>query len=585
MRIHFLLKKLIPSDWHDYFEKEWDQILQGHLSPIYDYQIIHKTQGLRWLNQRNVGIRNAAGELVAIEGIVTDRTVQKHAEQDLWASQQRFLKILDSIDAAVNVVDMETHEVLFVNRYMRENFGGDMTGDACWAAFRNEKGPRDACTHARLVDANGKPTGVCVWKDRNPVTGKYYVNHDRAVEWTDGRLVRLQIATDITDLTRMEHQLQQAQKMESVGRLAGGVAHDYNNMLSVILGYTELALDNTAPEDPLYSDLQEIHAAAMRSIKITRQLLAFSRKQTIAPRRLELNETVEGMLKMLRRLVGENIDIVWHPGSRIDSVYMDPSQIDQILVNLCINARDAIFDVGKITIETTTQSIDDAYCADHADAVPGDFIMLAVSDDGCGMDKEVQARLFEPFFTTKELGKGTGLGLATIYGIVRQNNGFINVYSEPGEGTTFRIYLPRYESAPEPVERPTALPSDAKGTETILLVEDEHTILRMTQMMLKQCGYTVLTANNAAEAMDVARGHAGPIHLIMTDVVMPDMNGKALSIRIQELYAGVKVLFMSGYTANVIAHRGVLDEGIDFIQKPFSRKDLAAKVREVLDGA
>jgi len=361
------------------------------------------------------------------------------------------------------------------------------------------------------------------------------------------------------------------------------VAHDYNNMLSVIIGYTELVLDKLAQADPMHAYLEEVLTAATRSKDITQQLLAFSRQQTIAPKMLDLSEAVESMLKMLRRLIGEDIDLAWLPSARPCPVMMDSTQLDQILANLCVNARDAIGDVGKITIETSTKTFDDAYCADHAGHMPGDFVLLTVSDDGCGMDRETQEHLFEPFFTTKEIGKGTGLGLATVYGIVKQNNGFIHVYSEPGQGTTFRIYLPRRWAAAESESRKETAAADAPGSETILLGEDEQAMLRMTTLMLSRLGYTVLTAGTPGEALALARENAAAISLLMTDVVMPEMNGRELARRLQSLYPGLKVLFTSGYTANVIAHRGVLDEGVNFIQKPFSKKDLAIKIRETLD--
>jgi CheY-like chemotaxis protein len=291
------------------------------------------------------------------------------------------------------------------------------------------------------------------------------------------------------------------------------------------------------------------------------------------------------MLKMLRRLIGEDIDLAWLPGANVWPVRMDPSQIDQILANLCVNARDAITDLGKITIETGTATFDSAYCAEHPGVVAGDFVLLAVSDDGSGMDQETQANLFEPFFTTKELGKGTGLGLATIFGIVKQNNGFINAYSEPGQGSTFKIYLPRHLTKTESREKKISDKINLDGTETILLVEDERSILKLTRMMLEQMGYKVLAASTPGEAIALAREHAGEIHLLMTDVVMPEMNGRDLAGNLLSLYPDLKRLFMSGYTANVIAHHGVLDEGVQFIQKPFGKQNLAIKVREVLDEA
>lgn len=382
---------------------------------------------------------------------------------------------------------------------------------------------------------------------------------------------------------KLEAQLRQSQKMESVGRLAGGVAHDFNNMLGVILGYTELAMDTVAPEDPHREFLQEILNASQRSADITRQLLAFARKQTIAPKVLDLNETIEGMLKMTRRLIGEDIDLVWLPGADAWPVKMDPSQLDQIFTNLCVNARDAITDVGKVTIETSKSTFDESYCADHVGFVPGDYVLLAVSDDGSGMTSETIDNLFEPFFTTKDVGKGTGLGLATVYGIVKQNSGFINVYSEPGKGTTFKIFLSRHETETEEIRLKDLCEPDARGGETILLVEDEQAILSMTKIMLERLGYTVLGASTPSEAIHLAREHSGEIHLLLTDVVMPEMNGRDLARNLQSLYPILKSLFMSGYTANVIAHHGVLDDGVCYIQKPFLRQDLAFKVRGVLD--
>ena len=382
---------------------------------------------------------------------------------------------------------------------------------------------------------------------------------------------------------KLEEQLRQAQKMESVGRLAGGVAHDFNNMLGVIIGHVEMALSQVAPSQPLYADLDEINKAAQRSANLTRQLLAFGRKQTIAPRRLDLNETVESMLAMLKRLIGENIDLVWNPKANLWPVKVDPSQIDQILANLCVNARDAIAGFGKLTIETENCVLDEAYCALHVGVAPGEYALLAVSDSGCGMDKETLSHLFEPFFTTKETGKGTGLGLATVYGIIKQNNGSINVYSEPGQGTIFRIYLPRQEGKQGEARTEGAARQTPRGNETILLAEDETAILKMTAVILERQGYTVLAASTPGEAIRLAREHAGEIHLLITDVVMPEMNGRELAKSLLALNPNIKSLFTSGYTANVIAHHGVLDEGVNFIQKPASLRDLMVKVREVLD--
>ncbi len=397
--------------------------------------------------------------------------------------------------------------------------------------------------------------------------------------------------TDITERKRgevekerLQAQFLQSQKMESVGRLAGGVAHDFNNMLSVILGHAELALARLHPTDATHADLLEIQKAGLRSADLTRQLLAFARLQTVAPRVLDLNDTAGGMLKMLQRLIGEDIELAWLPAPALWPVRMDAAQLDQVLANLCVNARDAIADGGRITIETENVSFDEAFCANHSGFRPGDFVMLAVSDDGAGMTKEVLDHLFEPFFTTKEVGQGTGLGLATVYGIVKQNDGFISVYSEPGVGTTFKIYLPRAAGGAEECGSGAGQAAPRARGETVLLVEDEAAILRVGRAMLRQLGYQVLSALTPGEAMEAVRSHPGEIHLLVTDVVMPEMNGRELAGRLKEIRPGMRVLFISGYTADVIAHHGVLDEGVQFIQKPFSLKDLALKARETLRG-
>jgi len=381
----------------------------------------------------------------------------------------------------------------------------------------------------------------------------------------------------------LSEQLSQAQKLESVGRLAGGVAHDFNNMLSVILGHAEILLGKLEPGDRMAAGLREIQGAAERSALLTRQLLAFARKQVVEPKVLDLNETVEPLLKMLRRLIGEDIALLWHPGKNLWTILIDPSQVDQILANLCVNARDAIEDVGEIVIETRNVHLVAAQYDDHPEAVSGEYVLLSVSDDGCGVDKEALPYLFEPFFTTKEVGKGTGLGLPTVYGIVRQNGGWIDVQSESGKGAIFKIYLPRHcgeEMQPQEAVLDASLP---RGSETILLVEDEPAALRMTARMLAGLGYRVLSASSPEEAIMLAHKHADEIDLLLTDVVMPGMNGKNLADKILSTHPGLVCLFMSGYTADVIAHHGMIHEGIAFIQKPFTMKDLAVKIRLLFD--
>ncbi len=379
----------------------------------------------------------------------------------------------------------------------------------------------------------------------------------------------------------LEAQLRQAQKMEAVGRLAGGVAHDFNNKLQVIQGNLDLLLDETPEGHPFEELLHEIRHATGRSSDLTRQLLAFARKQTIVPQMLDLNETIAGMLRMLSRLIGENVELSWQPGPK-SIVRMDPTQMDQILANLVVNARDAIADVGKITISTQRRELSAERCSDPPMIEPGRYAMLSVADDGMGMDRDTLGQIFEPFFTTKPADQGTGLGLATVYGIVKQNDGFVEVDSQPGKGTVFRIFVPLQQSAKDEMEYHPTPRYRTEGTETILLVEDDPSILRLSREILHRMGYTVLTAEGSQTALDTARGHDGPIDLLITDVVMPRMNGHELARKLLAERPTTRCLFMSGYTADTIVRPVDSDHEVYFLQKPFSAEDLATQVRQAL---
>jgi len=381
----------------------------------------------------------------------------------------------------------------------------------------------------------------------------------------------------------LQEKMVHVQKMESVGRLAGGVAHDFNNMLFVILGNLELVMDGINENDDNYHELNEIQKAAGRSADLTRQLLAFARQQTIVPRSLNLNAVIGDMIKMLVRLIGEDIELKWIPGKNLERVMLDPSQVDQILVNLCVNARDAITGTGNVTIETHMVCLGESECRQRPGLKPGEFVTLVVSDNGCGMEKAVLDRLFEPFFTTKKTNEGTGLGLATTYGIVKQNKGFINVYSEPGNGTTFRIYFTAHKGDDKKSQSLWDTGDAVKGgCETILLVEDEEMILNFCTKTLSQLGYQVLKAVSPHQALSVVNRHGSGIDLLLTDVIMAKMSGKELASELQRDSPSLKTLYMSGYPANVIARHGILEEGVMFLQKPFSTEALAKKVREAL---
>ena len=448
----------------------------------------------------------------------------------------------------------------------------------CYTFLCGRNAPCNPCPVAKSIE-----TGVATMEVVTTGAGK--VLELRIIPiLEEGRVVSvIEFCRDISDQRKLEEQLRQTQKMDAIGRLAGGVAHDFNNALLVIMGYTDMAMHTLPPGNaPLTGYLQEVLNAANRSAELTKQLLALSRKQTVEQKVLNLNRLVSGQQKMLARLIGEDIELKFVPGFGLWPVLIDPSQVDQMLLNLVVNARDAIEGTGSITIETCNVRLDLAYAGAHPDAQPGEYVRLSVSDTGCGMGTATLQRLFEPFFTTKEVGKGTGLGLATVYGVVTQNSGEIHAESVPREGTRFILHLPRsrgveLETGREPARR---LPG---GAEVILLVEDNEQNLTLTGLMLEECGYTVIATSSAVQAFELCAQHAGEIALLLTDVVMPKLNGRELSARVTALRPGIKTLYMSGYTEDIIAKRGIIIEGLNFIHKPFVLMGLADKVRVVLD--
>jgi PAS domain S-box-containing protein len=531
--------------------------------------------------------------LISLSNDITER---KRAEDQLRESEKRLGE--SQIIAGLGSYALDVQTGVWESSGMLDLlFGIDRTDEHSVATWEALLHPDD---RAQITDYFRNE----VLGQGTPFDREYRIvrRNDQAVRWVHG-LGRLEfdaagkparmIGTiqDITERKQteiekslLEDDLHQARKMESIGRLAGGIAHDFNNILQAILGNLELALEQTTPDQPIRHDLLEVQSASHRAAELTRQLLAFARKQTVTPRSIDLNRTLEDMLKMLRRLIGEDVKLVWTPGTDLWPVRMDPTQTDQILSNLCVNARDAMGGIGEVHIETKNVQVDELNASRHEGFAPGDYVLLMVSDTGCGMVKETQDRIFEPFFTTKDMGKGTGLGLSTVYGIVRQNQGHIAVYSELDRGTTFRIYLPRHrDAAAVPVAEPPPKPI-IRGSETLLLVEDDPAILKLTTRIIEQQGYVVLAANTPAEALRLAKDHVGQIHLLLTDIVMPGMNGRELSERLLAIRPGLKCLFMSGYTANVIARQGMLEAGVHFIQKPFSMGELDGRIRTILDG-
>ncbi|NOG46658.1 MAG: PAS domain S-box protein [Calditrichaeota bacterium] len=545
-----------------------------------EYRITSADGKEKWVWEKGIRSGKFDDGTILLEGVIHDITVRKQGELEIKKltaalEQSPVSIVITSSDGTTEYVNPKYCEL---TGYTSEEAIGKMpsilkSGKHTQAFYSELWNTINSGNIWSGQFQNRKKNGELFWEDATigPILNK------------EGNITHfVSMKEDITERIILQEQFQQAQKMESVARLAGGVAHDFNNMLAVILGYSEMALSELEPGNKLYNDIKQINSAGQRSADLTTQLLAFSRKQTIAPKLLNLNDCVTGMLKMLGRLIGEDIELSWEPGKDIWPVKMDPSQVDQVLANLCINARDAISGVGRITIKTKNVTFDKEYSILHSFAEAGDYISISVYDNGCGMDKETSAKIFEPFFTTKGVGKGTGLGLATVYGVVKQNEGLINVYSEPGQGTNFNLYFPKYKGGDVGIEEDEGKEIPKGNKEVIILVEDEQTILKMTESMLENLNYTVVAVNSPEEVLELVIKYDIKIDLLLTDVVMPKMNGKELASELTKHQSALKVLFMSGYTSEIITNRGVLDEGVNFISKPFSRSDIAIKIKEVL---
>lgn len=544
-------------------EMYWDSV---SISPMYD----------------------SSGVMTNFLAIQEDVTERRQTEAALREREERFRQLAENMEEVFFILDAQFRETLYISPAYEQ-----IWGRSCQSLYANPRSFLESVVaedQERLLESvatiqRGVDPGKTEFRIAQPGgQTRWVLAHAVPIRNHRGEVYRISgVALDITERRVLEEQFRQAQKMEAVGRLAGGVAHDFNNLLTIIMSYTSMMLEDIGERDPRRADLEQVSKAASDAASLTRQLLAFSRQQVILPRLVVVEDVVRGMEKMLRRLLTENVELVTVLSAEPSTILIDPGQLDQVIMNLVVNATDAMPHGGRLTIETSAVDLDEAYAASHWPAIPGRFAMLAVTDTGLGMDEATRARIFEPFFTTKELGKGTGLGLATVYGIVKQSGGFIWVYSEPGQGATFKIYFPLAESnasSAEPIATPVAVP---RGSETILLVEDAAAVRHAARSVLERYGYRVIEAANGSAALSAIAQHDTAIQLLLTDLVMPGMSGRQLAEQLAPRYPELRVLYMSGYTDDSVIRNGLLTADIPYLQKPFAPEVLVRKVREVLD--
>jgi len=515
------------------------------------------------------------GQCVCFLRDITDRG---KAEKALKESEERFITVLDGIDATIYAADMQTYEILFMNKFMKDAFGRDMTGEICWKAFREESSPCKHCITSSLVDENGVPTGVKVWHDENPITGKYHINHDRAIEWIDGQLARIQIATDITDYKQLEEKLRQSQKMESIGKLAGGIAHDFNNILYPIMGFTQISMDDLPKDHPVQENLQYVLDGSKRASDLIKSILLFSRQQDQIFKPTSLKPVIEETLKLLRSSIPASINIQSNLFVNDDSVLCDATQIHEIVMNLCTNSYHALEDHGgEIKVELNTTQPDSSL-----NLPSGEYICLSVADNGSGIPEDILDKIFEPYFTTKEIGKGSGLGLSVVHGIVKNYKGEISVKSIPRKGSTFEIFLPVTTLEEESEDKQKAKQSD-HGNETILFVDDEQTIVKLGVRSLERLGYKVTGMHDSMNALELIVSNPERFDLVITDMAMPKLEDLELSKKIHEINPNVPVIICSGYSEKLDKTSIQIPNIKAIIDKPILIENLTDKVREILD--
>ena len=566
--------------------------------------VAERTRDLTIANERlteEIGERRRAEEALQkshdeLEQRVAERTAElvqeiedrKRAEESLERERAQLLSIFDSMPAVVDVVDPLTYEILFMNRYTKNIFGEDGVGRLCYRVFHGFESPCSFCNNREmLAKGEGK---TLQWEYISESVHRHFMTTNTLMTWSDGRKAKFELSIDITarkkaeaEQEKLQAHLHHAQRMESIGVLAGGVAHDFNNLLTTIVGNAQLVLADLPTADPLREDMEEIRKAGERGAMLTRQLLTFSRREPHHTEILDLNDVVQDMEKLLRRLVRESIELRTIRASGLWKVRADVGEMEQVIMNLVVNAKDVMPDGGTLTVETANMELDEAYFASHdLKGEPGEYVMVAVTDTGPGMDGAIRDRIFEPFFTTKERGAGTGLGLSTVYGIVKEGRGYIWPYSEPGKGTTMKVYLPRAEDIPRLSQEEEAVDKRSGDDHVVLVVEDDLSLREVAFKSLESAGYQVIGAANGEEALRVSEAFDGEIHLLLTDMVMPRMGGEELAERILALRPGIKVLYMSGFPDKFHSHRDVPGPARNFLQKPFSLESLRRKVREAM---
>ena len=578
------IETIIPSQLRDEARLFLSEISKGRLVTREETLRRRKDGTLIHVSLVISPIRDHDGRIVGASTIAHDITERMQTEEIIRQSEERFSKAFRSSPMAITIATLDEGRYVDANDAflsmmgckLDEIIGRTSTELNVWA---------DPHARAQMVAQLGESGRVRTFETRlnTRVSGIRLVQLVAETVWLNDRPCILAIINDITEARSVEEQFRQSQKMEAVGRLAGGVAHDFNNLLGVILGYCELSREQVEPDNRVVKHLDQIKKAAQRAGALTRQLLAFSRQQVLQPRVLNLNAVVNNLSNMLLRMIGEDVSLKFIPGAPLDNIRADTNQVEQVLMNLAVNARDAMPSGGKIIIETSNSQLDEGYARQHAGVKPGDYVMLSMSDTGCGMNSETISKIFEPFFTTKPLGEGTGLGLSTVYGIVKQSGGHIWVYSEPGKGTTFKLYFPRVVENVDVLHQSIPEPLITGGSETILVVEDDDELRELTVTMLQKEGYRVLEAKDGKAAVNMAREYQGPIDLLLTDVVMPGMSGGEVAKGLKGLRPEVAIVYMSGYTGNLISHHSMLDADTPLLQKPFTKRALMRQLRSVLD--